>query len=333
MEFIDFEAHFYAEEFISILAERTKLPLYDKEKDMVFHYGEGKVPLAPLRQQLTDLVGRRIEKMDEAGIRKSIVSASMGVERMEPKEGQMASRVLNDALARQISERRDRLEGWCTLAPDDVDGAVEEMERCKKELGFFGWSACSNYAGCYLDEARYFPVLEQAARLNMPVYIHPTVPEIPALHAYGPAMACSGLGFSIDVSIALTRLMFSGVFDKLPELTVMIGHLGEGFPFYLERLDTAAVRRQKVPNAAGNRRLPGDYFRSNILVTTSGNYSAPALRCARDVLGADRILFGSDYPMEEMKKGTNFLRSAPLPQEEKEGIAGGTACRLFPQLR
>ena len=282
----------------------------------MYHGGDGVVPIKPIIPLLLDLTDKRIRDMDEAGVDVSILSASIGVEQLEPELGRRAAIDINTALYEAMQKCPDRLKGYAVLAVNDVAASLKELERCRNELGFVGWNAFSNYGDKQLDDEMYFPLLEKAVELGLFVYLHPTIPTIPQLYGYGPAMLSSGLGFSIDVSTALTRMIFAGVFDRLPELKVIIGHLGEGFPFFMERLNDSIRVQQAVENNARNKKKPGEYFKTNIGVSTSGNFSKAAFECTRSVLGMDHILFGTDYPMESMVKSVNFLDSLNVSENE-----------------
>jgi uncharacterized protein len=326
---IDFEAHYYTKEFLKTIADRNDIPIFDTKSEYLYHGGDGIVPVKPIIPLLLDMTEKRIQSMDKTGIDISILSASLGVEQLEPESGAKEAIKLNDALYDAIQMNPSRLRGYAVLAVNNVQASLKELERCRNELGFVGWNAYSNYGDKQLDDKKYFPLLEKAVDLGLFVYLHPAVPCIKQLHGYGPAMATSGLGFSLDVCTALTRMIFNGVFDRLPELKVIIGHLGEGFPFYMRRLNDAAQRVQNVPNKASNKKLPSEYFKTNIWITTSGNFSRDAFLCARSVLDIDHIMFGTDYPMEKMEAGVQFLDSMDISYIELKKIYFENAAKYF----
>lgn len=323
---VDFEAHYYTQEFLDTLAARTRLPTYDAKTRTLHHGGDCDLTFGPVLPELLELGDARVRDMDRNGISTAMLSFSIGIEQLEPELGVREARKNHDALRAVMDAYPGRFGGCAVLPVDDLDWSVHELERCAA-MGFAGWNAFSNYNGRRLDDESLFPLLQKASELGLYVYLHPTMTQIPDLHGYGPGMVTSGLGFSVDVCITLTRMIMAGVFDRLPDLRVIIGHLGEGFSVYLQRLDDSM--RAKSEGKAKNRKRPSEYFRRNIWVTTSGNFNAPAFRCAKEVLGMDRLLFGSDYPMETLERNIQFINSLNLTDDERERLLHGNAERAF----
>lgn len=328
MKKIDFESHYYVRSYIDAAAEHAGIPHYDKETGIMYHGSDGILPIGAILPGLLELGEQRIRDMDAAGVDKCFLSVSLGIGQFEAKTSQALAMANHDELAQAIAKYPDRFGGYAVLPMHDTEFAVKELTRCHDELGFFGWNAFSNFGNKRLDDDACFPVLERAAQLNMPVYIHPTVPQIQDLHGYGPAMVTSGLGFAVDVTITLTRMIFAGIFDRLPTLKVIIGHLGECFPVILRRMDDA-MRVQNITDKGRNQKLPSEYFKSNIWITSSGNLLAPAFRCAEDVFGIDHILFGTDYPMESLNENVSFVESLGLSKEELERVFWKNAEEYF----
>ncbi|MGI5970369.1 MAG: amidohydrolase family protein [Oscillospiraceae bacterium] len=326
---IDFENHFYSERFLEVVKSRTEIP-YMEPDTLTIHHGGGScsLPIKPIVPALVDLGEQRISEMDKCGVDVAIVSSSLGIEQLPAGLALEAAKESNDTLYMGICKYPERLRGYAILSVDDIGDSVKELERCSKDLGFVGWNAFSNYDGEMLDSPRFFPLLRKAAELDMLVYIHPCFPAIPALHEYGPAMAAAGFGFAVDVSTCLLRMIFAGIFDALPNLKVMIGHLGEGLPFSLDRLDSQAARTNRN-SAAVNKELPSYYFRHNIWVSTSGNFSSAAFKCAKDVLGIDRIVMGTDYPMESLERSAEFVDTLELSKGDREKIMFRNGMRDF----
>jgi predicted TIM-barrel fold metal-dependent hydrolase len=197
-----------------------------------------------------------------------------------------------------------------------------------KDLGFKGWNTHSNFADSYLDDKKYLPILERAAELGVPVYIHPTVPAIPQAKGYGFALAGAPFGFGLETALCMMRLIYSGVFDKWPNLKVILGHLGEGLPFLFKRIDWAYVRPFDPAARPKLSRKPSEYLKDNVLVTTSGNYFAPAFTCTYEALGIENILLGSDYPYEDPEECIEFIEGLPVSQDDKDRIYSVNARRL-----
>ena len=218
--------------------------------------------------------------------------------------------------------------GYAALAPKDPLQAADELERCVKELGFVGWNTHSNFGDSYLDDKKYLPILARAAKLGVPVYLHPTVPAIPQVKGYGFALAGAPFGFGLETALCMMRLIYSGVFDIYPNLKVILGHLGEGLPFAFKRIDWAYERPFDPAARPKLSRKPSEYLKENVLVTTSGNHFKPAFMCTYETLGVENILLGTDYPYEDLEECIEFLESLPLPQSEKEAIYLANARRL-----
>ena len=325
---VDFEAHYYTQDFLDSVTDRKEIPIFESSSRAMYHGGDGVVKIDPIIPKLLDLTDQRIRDMDAAGVDIAILSASLGIEQLPEELGCREAIRIHDALAQAISRYPTRLKGYAVLNVKNVDRAMAELTRCRQELGFVGWNAFSNYGERRLDDPELVPLFEKAVELGMFVYVHPTVPICPQYHGLGPALATSGLGFAVDVATAVSRLIFSGIFDKLPDLKVIIGHSGEAFPFLLQRLDDADERTRWAARSL-NQKKPSDYFKTNIWVTTSGNFSLPAFRCAYDAFGIDHIMFGTDYPMEDMLKGVRFVDQLPISLEGARKLYHGNAAAYF----
>lgn len=267
--------------------------------------------------------------MDKCGIDVQMLSLSApGLEQFDPSVAAALARKANDALFEVIKRFPGRFMGYAALGPKMVKEAVDELERCVNELGFKAWNTHSNYGDSYIDDKRYWPIMERCEKLGIPVYVHPTVPAIPQMRGYGFALAGAPFGFGIETALVAMRLIYSGVFDAFPTLKIILGHLGEGLPFVLKRIDWAYVRPfdpKARPNLA---KKPSEYVKSNFFVTTSGNYFEPAFKCTAEALGLDRILLGTDYPYEDPEECMEFIEGLPLSPDEKGKIYSANAARL-----
>jgi len=334
MKKIDFEAHFYTAEYIRAMYENKGYPRFADDEETkgrrLWYNADVGQPFADfLRRDLQELGEERIKKMDTFGVDVQVLSLSApGLEQFDPVVGAALARSANNVLSEAIEKFPARFMGYAALAPKNPAQAADELERCVKELGFKGWNTHSNYGDSYLDDERYRPILERAEKLGVPIYIHPTVPAIPQLRGYGFALAGAAFGFGIETSLCMMRLIFSGVFDRCPNLKIILGHLGEGLPFVLKRIDWA-YRRPFHPSARPNlAKKPSDYLKSNVFVTTSGNYFTPAFMCTYEAMGIDRILLATDYPYEDPDECLQFLEGLPLSREEKDKIYGINAGQL-----
>ena len=336
MKKIDFEAHFVTDEWVTMMFENKGYPRYVRDEKTA----QCRVQWSPddvepigdiLLNKLLDLGEGRLKVMDDNGVDLQVLSLTIpGVELMDASTGTALARNVNDALADVVRKYPDRFLGFAALAPQSPEEAADELERAVKELDLKGWKTHSNYGENYLDEKRYWPIFERAEKLNVPIYLHPSFPTIPQLKTdYGWALSGAPFGFGVETAICMMRLVLSGVFDRYPGLKVILGHLGEGLPFLLARIDYPYVIPWFDPNARPElNKKPSDYFKNNVFVTTSGNYFEPAFMCTYQALGIDRILLGTDYPYEDPNECIRFLEGLSIPKEEKDKIYYGNADQL-----
>jgi hypothetical protein len=226
-----------------------------------------------------------------------------------------------------------RLAGFATVALKDVAAAVVELERCISELGFVGMMLNGTVDGKFMDDVAFLPVFETAARLGVPVYLHPAPPPRAAKTAYysglpgelGHLLSIAGWGWHAETGLHTLRLIVSGLFDKVPGLQLVIGHMGEGLPYALARSSGILSGPAKL------LRPVAEYFKTNIHVTTSGYFTLPPLQCALDVVGIERLMYSVDYPFSPNTQGRDFLQQAAgiLSAEDMERLVGGNAARLL----
>lgn len=207
--------------------------------------------------------------------------------------------------------------------------AAAELERAVTQLGLCGALVNAHTRGCYLDDPTLRVVWEAAQGLDVPLYLHPAngvdTPHVIQGH---PELVGPMWSWGTDTAAHVLRLVFGGVFDDFPQAKLLLGHMGEGLPYALWRLDS----RWGFHNHHGvelARERPSDYLRQNLYITTSGVCDAAPLLCAVSALGADHILFGTDHPFEEMEVATQFLRTAPVSEGDRAKIAHLNAERLL----
>ena len=280
--------------------------------------------------QNSDLGAERLAHMDAAGVDVQVLSfGSPGPQAFGAEVAIPMARDANDRLYQAIQKNPGRFAGFAALPTADPEAAAQELERCVSKLGFKGAMIHGHTRGSFLDERKYWTIFERAQALGVPIYLHPTLPHPDAVKAYFEGyeeLARAGWGFAVDTSCHFLRIVFAGVFDAYPRLRIILGHLGEGLPFAMHRLNDhtwrSAARR-------GLRKTPLQYLRENLLVTTSGNWYEPALLCTLLALGADNILFAIDWPYEANKTGTEFLRKISISEADREKIAHLNAERLL----
>ena len=280
--------------------------------------------------QNSDLGAQRLAHMDAAGVDVQVLSfGSPGPQAFGADIAIPMARDANDRLYETIKAHPHRFAGFAALPTADPAVAAKELERCVTALGFSGAMIHGHTRGSFLDEKKYWAIFECAQSLGVPIYLHPTLPHAGAMEAYFEGyeeLARAGWGFAIDTSCHFLRIVFAGVFDAYPKLRFILGHLGEGLPFAMHRLNDhthrAAARR-------GLKRTPLQYLRDNMLVTTSGNWHEPAFLCTLLTLGADSILFAVDWPYEANKTAIDFLHRLPISAFDKEKIAYRNAERVL----
>jgi predicted TIM-barrel fold metal-dependent hydrolase len=281
-------------------------------------------------EQNSDLGAKRLAHMDAAGVDVQVLSfGSPGPQAFGAEVAIPMARDANDRLYRAIQENPARFAGFAALPTADPEAAAQELERCVSQLGFKGAMIHGHTRGSFLDERKYWTIFERAQALDVPLYLHPTLPHPEAIKAYFEGyeeLARAGWGFAVDTSCHFLRIVFAGAFDAYPRLRIILGHLGEGLPFAMHRLNDhtwrSAARR-------GLKKSPLQYFKDNLLVTTSGNWYEPAFLCTLLALGADNILFAIDWPYEANKTGIEFLRKISISDGDRQKIAHGNAERVL----
>jgi hypothetical protein len=288
---------------------------------------------ARLVEQLQDVGDKRVAEMDSAGIDVQALSLnSPGVEQSDAALQVSAARDSNDFLAEAVKKHPKRFAGFAALPIAAPDKAAEELERCVRQLGFKGTLINGHTRGRYLDDKFFTPVLERADALNLPIYLHPTVPPKAVVEAsfggFAPAVtgmfAAAGWGWHLETAVHLIRMILGGVFDRHPKLQVVIGHLGEGIPFMLPRLNkNFSMELTKL------QRPVGAYLRENVHYTFGGfNFPATFQNLWSEV-GVGRIMFSVDHPYGSMAEARAFLEQLPVSEADRERIAHGNAEKLY----
>ncbi len=280
-------------------------------------------------ERLPEIDALRLEAMDKAGIDIAVLSLFQpGIQgERDTATAIRKAKTVNDRLAERIAKHPARFRGFAAVPLQDPREAANELERAVKELGFEGALVNGHTRGVYLDDAGCLPFWERVAALDVPIYIHPANPmTIPAAFEGYPGLAQAIFGWAAETGGHALRLVLSGLFDRFPSLTIILGHMGEALPFYLWRIDS----RFKINEPRVSLRLmPSAYIRRNIAVTTSGVFSPEPLRCAIDALGLDRVLFSVDYPLEYSDEAAQFIETAPLSAVEREAVCYRNAERLL----
>ena len=327
MKLIDLENHFYDTETVEAMANRDGYPFYDKAADEVRWTEKITMPFTSTREKLMNTGDGRLEVIDRVGITTAVISHSQALEELDPSESIGLAKSANNTMYEMTQKYPGRYLATAILPTKDVDAACKELKRCVTELGFVGWHTHSNYTDEGPYNERFLPLFETAADLGIYVYLHPTLPVYEDFAEFGFTFAGPGAGFTIDTMTMTLKMIACGLFDRVPETKLVLGHLGEAIPFLLDRIDNRFyyLKNPKLKNL----RAPSDYFRDNIYVTTSGNMSPAAFRCTKDVLGIEKIIFGSDYPYDNIDAMTDFVRALELTDEERGLLFFGNAEKLI----
>ena len=284
--------------------------------------------------RLIDLGEERLRLIDDAGIDMQVLSTTTpGTQSLPAGEAPAFAREANDALSHAVAEHPDRFAAFATLPTPDPDAAAAELERAITQLGFVGVMLFPRTGERYVDADEFRPIFEVAAELRVPLYLHPEIAPHSVRAAYYSGfspdidllLATGGWGWHSDTGVSALRLILAGTFDRHPELQLILGHWGEMLVFFMERVDIISRATPQL------QRRVADYITHNLYVTPSGIYSHRMLAHAIAALGADRVMFSSDFPFQYAPNGgaRNFLESAPISPEDKAKIGSGNAERLL----
>ena len=283
------------------------------------------------QRRLDDLGALRLKEMDDAGIDIQVLSHGAPSAQKIPAEiaVPLAQRV-NDRLHETIAANPTRFAAFAALPTADPAAAADELERCVLRLGFKGAMIHGMAHGKFVDDKQFWPIYARAEALDVPIYLHPSLPHPGVTEAYYadyvkqfPMVVRPAWGYTVETATTAIRMVLSGVFDAHPRLKIVLGHLGEALPFLVWRIDQALAR-------PGQKSLSfRDVFCGNFYITTSGNFSNPALLCSIMEMGVDRILFAVDWPFIGNTAGTEWLATAPICDEDKAKIFSGNTKRLL----
>jgi predicted TIM-barrel fold metal-dependent hydrolase len=290
-----------------------------------------------MQARLREVGERRIAAMDESGLDVQVISlTSPGLHNLPAEEASRLQVQTNDRIAELVNAHPDRFQGFATLATPAPAAAAAELERAVTELGLNGALLFGRTGERNLDHPDNWPIFEAVAALRAPLYIHPQTPQPrvrAALYsgfddAIDNVFATSGIGWHYESGVQFLRLALAGVFDRFPDLQVLLGHWGEVVLFYLDRADRLATQA-KLPQRFS------EYVRRNAYITAGGIYSQRYLHWAIEVVGVERVMFATDYPYQPGPDGgvENFLATAGLDQAEQEQIAAGNWDALVADIR
>lgn len=285
----------------------------------------------PMLARMIDVDEARIREMDEAGIDHVVLSHNAPATQKLPADKAVSlARLANDNLRAIIERHPARYSGFAILPTADPGAAAAELERAVTQLHLKGTMIHGLTNGVFLDDQKFWPIFERAEALDVPIYLHPSVPHPAVIEAYYrdyvadfPRLLRAGWGFTVETATQAIRLVLSGALERFPRLKFILGHFGESLPFLLWRIDNAlsSGAKRKVDFRKS--------FSEHFWVTTSGHFSNPALLCTMMELGVDRIMFSVDWPFSSNKEGVDWLNAAPVCAEDRAKIFSGNAARLL----
>lgn len=282
-------------------------------------------------ERLFDFAALRLKEMDAAGIDVQVLShGAPSTQKLPADIAVEMTKAVNDRLAKVCAANPQRFAAFAALPTADPAAAADELERTVSQHGFKGAMVHGMSNGEFVDAKKFWPIYERAEKLDVPIYFHPSLPNAQVTEVYYqdyakdfPLVVRPAWGFTVETATQAIRLVLSGVFEKHPNLKVMLGHLGETLPFLLWRIDAALKRPGQKPMSFR------DIFSNNFYVTTSGFFSNPALLCCVMEMGVDHILFAVDWPFVMNPPAVEWMKDVPLSDGDKAKILSGNAQRLL----
>ncbi len=298
-------------------------------------FGTSEAPRAQdLRDRIQDMEARRLAEMDAAGVDvQLLLLTAPGVQVFEAQDAAALAASTNDQLAEAIRRHPDRFAGLAAVAPQLPQVAARELERAVQRLGLKGAVINSHTMGEYLDDEKYWDIFAAAEALDVPIYIHPNSPSPQMIQPFlSRCLDAAIYGFQAETGLHALRLIVSGVFDRFPRLKIVLGHLGEGLPFWLYRIDFmhgGIVRANRHPGVQPLKRKPSDYLRENFYYTTSGMAWEPSITFVQQQMGMDRVMYAMDYPYQYVLEEVQAMEALPLSDAHKKMFFESNAANLF----
>jgi len=320
---IDVHNHYFPVKYIKELEKRKQSPTVERD-----HLGRILIKYAGdynIVEKAHSDPDVRLKEMDRCGIDMQALSLTTpGLDSIEPiSQGVALAKIVNDAFSTIIEKYPERFAALAALSMRDVSSTVSELERAVTTLGLSGATIFSNVAGKCLDAIEFWPLYEKASKLDVPLFIHPTTPVYGQM--FEDYRLVPLLGFPFDTTLAITRLVFSGLFEKYPTLKLILAHAGGTMPYLAERIDNGY--RAYPESKKHIKKLPSEYLKLTYLDTVS--FHPPALKCACAFMGPDKLVLGSDYPHQigNLEQSVTSIEELDLPEKEK--IFGGNAIQLL----
>ena len=303
---------------------------WDEELEKTYTGSEAGRP-GEQSKRLHDFTGIRLKEMDEAGIDIQVLShGAPSTQKLPADTAAALARRVNDRLHQAVAANPQRLAAFAALPTAVPEAAADELERTTRELGFKGAMLHGLANEVFLDDKKFWPIYARAEQLDVPIYFHPSLPQADVRRLYYddyvkdfPIVARAAWGYTVETATTAIRLVLSGVFERHPKLKIILGHLGETLPFLVWRIDQALARPGQKAMSFRN------IFCNNFYITTSGNFSNPALLCCVMEMGVDHLLFAVDWPFVMNPPAMEWMHTVPLSDADKAKILSGNAKQLL----
>jgi 2,3-dihydroxybenzoate decarboxylase len=272
--------------------------------------------------------------MDATGIAMQILSlTSPGVQIFDSETAVAIARSANDELAAAIAAHPTRYAGLAAIAPQNPAEAAKELDRSVRTLGLKGAIVNSHTHGEYLDDPKFWDIFAAAEALDVPIYIHPNTPPNAMIRPFMErGLDGAVFGFAVETGLHALRIVVSGAFDHFPKLKIVLGHLGEGLPYWLSRIDFmhgASMRSNRYASQPKLARPASDYLKENFYYTTSGMAWTPPIRYVQSVMGMDRVMYAMDYPYQFVPEEVDVTDELPIDDEDLKAFYQTNAERVF----
>ncbi|MTV81479.1 amidohydrolase family protein [Secundilactobacillus folii] len=331
MKIITIEEHFESPVISQKLAQVPGVPVMPKMSTEMQSYLQRTLPTAEIMQDTTKM---RLNFMNQYDINRQVLSyGNASPQNLDPQYAVPLCQEANDELAKVISANPSRFSGFAVLPVGDPKAAATELKRAVNDCHLKGVLLKGNYKGHFFDDPFFRPIFEMASHLDVPVYMHPSfIPSTITQHYFESDqwsdivtgnLSTTAYGWHMDIGIQIIRMITSGIFDQLPNLKLISGHWGELVPFFLERL------AGEIDPISHLKQSFATYYRQNVYVTPSGILTNPQLNFVLSEVGADHLLYATDYPYKQPQNTRSFLDQTDLSSRQLEAFTHGNAEKLL----